>query len=180
MRTSAIQIRNNRGAVLFIGLMLLLILTVLGLSASNVSIMQERMAGNVTDYNVAFQDAEETLREIENRITDLASGGSGGLGSIPTWEDWDLPVHDCSLSSADDWDSWASGRWRTAPTTGNQYMILDLSDYVNEEGLPTASACRPVSEAEMNTAGEYFAIVARGTGPGGAEAIVQSIFFWPQ
>ena len=35
-----------RGAALFVGLMLLLILTLLGLSASNVSIMQERMASN--------------------------------------------------------------------------------------------------------------------------------------
>lgn len=171
---------NQRGATLIVGLLLLLVLTVLGLSSSNVSIMQERMAGNVADRNVAFQEAERTLREIESRVKEFSQGGSGGLGVIPTWEDWDLPVHDCSFSSPADWDAWAQDKWQTAPSTGNPYLILDLSDYINEDGLPAGSACRPVSESEMNTAGEYFAIVAKAEGPGGSEAIAQSIFFWPQ
>jgi hypothetical protein len=59
-------------------------------------------------------------------------------------------------------------------------MILDLSDYV-ESGEVFANACRPVSEVGMQTAGEYFMIVARGESPtGNSEAILQSIFFWPQ
>ncbi|WP_376693787.1 pilus assembly PilX family protein [Wenzhouxiangella sp. EGI_FJ10409] len=176
----SIEFRKQQGVALFVGLMFLLVLTLLGLSASNGSIMQERMAGNVADYNAAFQDAERTLREVESRITEFSQGGSGGLGAIPTWEDWDLPINDCSMSTPSNWESWAGDRWKTAPSTGNEYFILDLSDYVNDEGLPTASACRPVSESEMNTAGEYFVIVAKGSGPAGSEAIVQSIFFWPQ
>jgi len=171
---------KQRGAALFMGLMLLLVLTILGLTSSNVSIMQERMAGNVSDRNVAFHQAERTLREIEDRIKDFAQGGSGGLGTIPTWADWGLPVHDCSFSSPSDWDAWAQDKWRNAPSTGNSYMILDLGNYINAEGLRTGSACRPVSEEGMNTTGQYFAIVAKARAPGGAEAIAQSIFFWPQ
>lgn len=174
------QMPKQRGATLIVGLLLLLVLTLLGLSSSNVSIMQERMAGNVADRNVAFQEAERTLREVESRVQELAQGGSGGLGVIPTWADWSLPVHDCSFSSPANWDTWAQDKWLTAPSTGNPYMILDLSNYINEDGLPAGSACRPVSESEMNTAGEYFAIVAKAEGPGGTEAITQSIFFWPQ
>lgn len=170
-------IATQRGAALFVGLMLLLILTVLGLSTSNVSIMQERMAGNVADSNVAFQEAERTLRSIEQRLTQYVMGGSGGLGYVPpTWEDTGLERNDCTMSGYD----WSSVGWQDAPDTGGQFVVVDLSDYV-DGGMPYGSACRPVSEAGMNTAGEYFLIVARAFSPTGtSESIVQSIFFWPQ
>jgi len=174
---------RQRGAALFVSLMLLLILTVLGLSSSNVSIMQERMASNVTDYNLAFQEAEETLREIEGRVTDIMlNGTSGGLGTIPTASDWGLPPFDCtatspgSVANPGDWDTWAAGRWLTAPDTGNDYFVLEMREYNLAGGLLAASACRPVSEAGADV---YYMIAARGVGPGGAEAVVQSIFFLP-
>jgi len=177
---------RQQGAALLIGLLLLLIMTVLALSSSNVSILQERMAGNVTQLNLAFQEAERTLREIESRVAEIAEGGSGGLGVIPMWGDgstgvgMDLLPFDCSMSAPVSWGWNGTPPWRTAPTTGNPYLILDLSDYV-AGGDVFASACRPVSEVGMTTAGEYFLIVARGQSPDGtAEAIVQSIFFWPQ
>jgi len=173
-----ISYRNQRGVTLFIGLMFLLLLTILGLSSSNVSIMQERMAGNVSDANIAFQEAERTLREIETRLTQFTAGTSGGISPV-TWDAMNLDRHDCSMASPNDW-SWNNPPWQTAPSTGNDYMVVDLSDY-EIAGLPFGSSCRPVSEAGMNTAGEYFLIVARGVGPSGdSEAIVQSIFFWPQ
>lgn len=184
MRMSNSHSTRQAGAALLIGLILLLIMTLLALSSSNVSIMQERMAGNVTESNLAFQEAERTLREIEQRVAALADGGSGGLGVIPMWGDttaqMDLEPFDCSMSDPTSWSWNGTPPWRTAPTTGNDYLVLDLSDYV-QGGSLFASACRPVSEVGMQTAGEYFLIVARGASPSGdAEAIVQSIFFWPQ
>lgn len=186
MRARTFHQARQSGAALLIGLILLLIMTVLGLSASNVSIMQERMAGNVTQNNIAFQRAEETLREIEQRVAERAEGGSGGLGVIPTWgtagAGMDLLDNDCSMSAPTSWDWNNAGTipWRIAPTTLREYLIVDLSDYV-EAGQTFASACRPVSEVGMANAGEYYLIVARGASPAGdSEAIVQSIFYWPQ
>jgi len=177
MSKSMPTIRKQSGATLFVGLMFLLILTILGLSSSNVAIMQERMAGNVADANVAFQEAERTLREIEGRLTQYVSGGSGGLGYVPpTWEETGLSRSDCTMSGFD----WDSPGWRDAPSTDGQYLVVDLSDYM-EDGTPYGSSCRPVSEADMNTAGEYFLVVARAVSPTGtSESVVQSIFFWPQ
>lgn len=184
MPSGTLACQRQRGAALLIGLVLLLIMTVLALSSSNVSLLQERMAGNVTQLNLAFQEAERTLREIETRVADLAIGGSGGLGVIPMWGDagagMDLDPFDCSMSQPVSWSWNGTPPWRTAPTTGNDYLILDLSDYIIGGDL-FASACRPVAEVGMRTAGEYFLIVARGESPSGdAEAIVQSIFFWPR
>ncbi|MGH8250596.1 MAG: pilus assembly PilX family protein [Steroidobacteraceae bacterium] len=60
--------RAQQGAVLVISLILLLVMTVLGLAAMQITRMQERMAGNLRDSNVAFQGAEAGLRDAENRL----------------------------------------------------------------------------------------------------------------
>src|SRR6056297_162098 len=91
---------RQRGVALFVGLIMLLILTLLGLSSSNVSIMQERMAGNVAQYNQSFQIAETVLREVETRIYNgiCLGGGSGGFGVIPTMDSLGVDPNDCTLS----------------------------------------------------------------------------------
>lgn len=176
MKRAIPNIHSQRGVALFVGLMLLLILTVLGLSSSNVTIMQERMAGNVSETNIAFQQAERTLRATEQRLMAYVMGGVDGLDTAPpTWEDTGLDRHDCTMSGF----NWASASWKTDSATGGEYLVVDLSDYV-EGTLTYGSACRPVSEVGLNTAGEYYLIVARASSPSGtSESILQSIFFWP-
>ena len=58
----------QQGAILVISLILLLVMTLLGLAAMQVTRMQERMAGNQRDVNIAFQGAEAGLRDAENRL----------------------------------------------------------------------------------------------------------------
>jgi type IV pilus assembly protein PilX len=59
---------SERGAVLVISLLMLLVMTVLGLTAMQMTRMEERMAGNSRDVNVAFQGAEAGLRDAEERL----------------------------------------------------------------------------------------------------------------
>ncbi len=59
---------RERGAVLVIALLMLLIMTILGVTAMQMSRMEERMAGNSRDINLAFQGAEAGLRNGENRL----------------------------------------------------------------------------------------------------------------
>ena len=56
---------HQTGAVLMISLVILLILTLLGVSGMNTTVLQERMAGNVQEMNTAFQAAEAGLRDGE-------------------------------------------------------------------------------------------------------------------
>lgn len=58
----------QKGAALVTSLMLLLILTVIGITAMQMTRMQERMAGNTRDLNLAFQGAEAALRNGESLI----------------------------------------------------------------------------------------------------------------
>ena len=52
---------RQRGAVLVVSLVLLVVLTLLGVSVMNVTQLEERMAGNSQEMNQAFHSAETGL-----------------------------------------------------------------------------------------------------------------------
>ena len=56
---------RQRGAALVIGLIFLVLLTLIGVAAMQATTLEERMAGNNRDRNVAFQATEVTLRDGE-------------------------------------------------------------------------------------------------------------------
>lgn len=172
---------RERGAALLVSLMILLVITVLALSAANLSVLQERMAGNLRESNEAFNNAEATLREIERRLIDIASGGTGGITVPPRWGAMSLDDNDCTLSSPNGWADWQAAPWQTAPGTGGQYLVIDLDKYVDAAGLPRAVSCQLMNADDPAKAGQNYLIVARATGPTGTgDVILQSIFFWPE
>lgn len=76
----------QRGAVLATALIILVIITLIGVTASQVTSLEERMAGNFRDRNLAFQAAEAALREGEQLLDGLllpSFDGTNGLYSNP-------------------------------------------------------------------------------------------------
>lgn len=53
---------RQKGAVLLVGLVLLVTLTLLGVTYAQSAIMQEKLAGNFKDFSLAFQSAEAGTR----------------------------------------------------------------------------------------------------------------------
>ena len=106
---------NNRGSVLIISLIFLVILTLLGLSTAKTRTMSLKLTGNTQDNNLALQRAESALREAEESMT-----GAPGIPGPP-----DVPP--------------------TAPTRtianfdGNTTGLLQRSDTLPDE-LKTANA----------------------------------------
>lgn len=76
MTRGAFDYRHQRGIVLAVGLIFLLVLTVIGLTSIRTTALDEKMAGNARDRNLAFQAAEAALRDAERR----ASGFPGLTG----------------------------------------------------------------------------------------------------
>ncbi|MFL1455582.1 PilX N-terminal domain-containing pilus assembly protein [Marinobacter sp. GN3S48] len=85
------SIDNQRGAVLIVSLVILLVLTLIGVAGMNSSVMQERMASNAQNSNRTFQGAESSatalteilmsgnlnlLQEAMEAADDLSSTGS--------------------------------------------------------------------------------------------------------
>lgn len=62
--------KKQSGAVLIVALVLLLILTVLGTSGIQDTLIAERMTGNFRDVALAFEAAESSLRTWEGRVGD--------------------------------------------------------------------------------------------------------------
>ena len=64
---------KETGMALFVSLVLLLVLTLLGISAVQTTGLETRMARNDHDALLAFQAAESALREAETRLDTLTS-----------------------------------------------------------------------------------------------------------
>lgn len=59
---------QQAGAVLIISLIMLLLMTIIGISSTQSTGLEEKMAGNVRDKNIAFQAAESALKVAEARL----------------------------------------------------------------------------------------------------------------
>jgi type IV pilus assembly protein PilX len=70
------QLARQEGVSLVVSMIFILILAFLGLAAMRNSTLQERMANNMRDRNIALQAAELALRDAER---DLASYKSDGV-----------------------------------------------------------------------------------------------------
>jgi type IV pilus assembly protein PilX len=69
--------RQQRGVVLYIALIILVLLALIGVVAMRVTNMQERMSANYMRTNQSFQLAEESARSVEAAINAAVTGASG-------------------------------------------------------------------------------------------------------
>ena len=85
---------NQAGAALIVGLILLMVLTILAISAMRTATLDLTMAGNTQFRENAFQLAESgiqaTLRNIETNVIDLAVVPDCPVAPQP-WSAGDLP-----------------------------------------------------------------------------------------
>lgn len=112
------------GAVLVVSLLILLVMTVIGVTGSRSTVLEERMAGNMRDKELSFQAAEAALREGEKWVEPFASAPE--------------PVADCTSPPCDLWtaDSTAIDDlesknltfWQTQGTTFGSAGIQEFSD----------------------------------------------------
>jgi hypothetical protein len=75
--------RQQQGVVLLVSLMLLLILSLLALTAANRSTLQERMAANSQDNNRSFQAAEAGRTASLATIDSVRTAGVGAVITLP-------------------------------------------------------------------------------------------------
>ena len=83
-----IKINQKDGAVLIISLIMLLLLTIIGITAIQITLLEEKMAGNLQEQNIAFQAAESALRAGETDTATIASSDFyiGSMNPI----DWEI------------------------------------------------------------------------------------------
>ncbi len=164
--------RHSSGVALFISLVLLLLLTIIGVSAVQGTSLEARMARNDHDSLLAFQAAESALRDAEDQVEAIVStvnfsdAGTDGLwtvadlGDTPRWEDQDT------------WDT--ANNHIEAPTevlgvaAPPRYIIEHAASVVREENAYQLGD--PYGQSASDRI-EIFRITALGTG-GSAQARV--------
>jgi len=67
-RSKLPTLKNNRGAILIVTLVLLLIIFMLGMSMNNIVSMDKKIIANRIDYQIAFQSAQLALDDAETDI----------------------------------------------------------------------------------------------------------------
>lgn len=116
--------RRQNGAALFIALMILIVLSLLAVSAGQVTALQERMASAYWTDVRTFEAAEAVVRETERRIT----AGAARRENPPGFED------PCAVATdAEDPGRAFSGAWTPTPT-GFQLAYENISRGSNSRG----------------------------------------------
>jgi type IV pilus assembly protein PilX len=78
---------RQRGAALIVSLIILLVITMLGLTAIQNSSLQERMATTMVDRSIAFEAAEAALRDAQDWLDAQATRpATGNTGRPDVWE----------------------------------------------------------------------------------------------
>ncbi|HEU4664177.1 MAG TPA: PilX N-terminal domain-containing pilus assembly protein [Dokdonella sp.] len=75
--------RSQAGAVLFVALVFLILITLLALTATGTSILQEKMTGGMRNRQLGLMGAETTLRGGEAFFTTANFSGSNPLPQCP-------------------------------------------------------------------------------------------------
>jgi type IV pilus assembly protein PilX len=169
---------KQQGAVLIVGLVMLLLMTVVGLAAVRGSGLQEAMAGNMRDRNLSFQAAEAGLRAAEAEL-DPTSAFSGANGHFP-----DLGKTGSTLGMAKTWDksTWesqgqvASIDLSAVVPSGPRYVIERL---VMPIGMVAAGDGSGFDVGSMSAVPEpeYYRISSRSTGGTTDSAtVLQTVF----
>jgi type IV pilus assembly protein PilX len=171
---------HQSGAVLIISLIMLLLLTLIATTGMQTTSLEEKMAGNLRDKDLAFQAAESALKAAEASITPPAAipaftlAGTGGfyLDNIPGTPN-SIPTASAILTD-------------TFWTTPNQVAMSTVTGLGNGIATPVY-IIQQLPNACFNTAGclnpvtnplsQVFKITVRATGGStNAVVILQSIY----
>lgn len=159
MRPNSLRARQ-RGAVLLTTVMLLVLLTVLALTAVSMNRIQTRMAANSADYQVAYHTAEGALNQATNNLlagTYPPSGFTANANGLYVFDPTSAPVWTVA-------NTWSSS---TGALTGFQGGSNASSQYVIEK-LP--AIVKPGQN--MKTPTQVFRVTARAVGKSGHSPVV--------
>ncbi len=154
---------TQRGWVLMIGLVMLVMLTIIAMALMRTTLLEEKMAGAARDLNLSFEAAEIALRGaetfIEAQSDDSTFDATGsGLYTQGTTDDDTEPA---PFKTA--WDDANSKSLSSKPagvTTAPRYMIKKVGESGGEGSLNIGG----YGETDLTEKSVIYRITARGTG----------------
>ena len=151
---------NQRGWVLVVGLVVLVMLTILAMALMKTTRLEEKMAGATREMNLSFQAAETVLRGAETFVENLAdealfNSSAGGLYSEADEEPKNLFATGWIDANSRELDSDLAGI-----NSKPRYMIKKLKKIGSDADLSISG----YGDTDLSTQSTIFRITARGTG----------------
>nr|WP_256489268.1 PilX N-terminal domain-containing pilus assembly protein [Dyella lutea] len=170
--------RHERGVALVVALLLLVVIALVGLAAMRGTIMQQKMAANQYDRQVAFQSAEAALRAAQQRIQnnpgDVARDcRAGGVACTANPFD-DSGVKIITVEAGTGAGQFTkSGQSLAQP----QYIIEDMGSWYDpssDTGFNQTANAAQFGVQGLSSTAEYYRITARSGDPSqtGSRAVV--------
>jgi type IV pilus assembly protein PilX len=166
--------KRQGGVVFVVSLVILLIMTMLAVGSMQNTMLEEKMAGNASDRNLAFQSSESAVREAEVFVEGIVSLGNfdsdagliGRTSAEPSYYDqatWtDSANH---IVASTDFGSYESPRYfvKHFTTVSGTEGSLNMSGYGDNKGTGDVTV---------------FRVTARGTGASAdsAEVMLRSLY----
>lgn len=160
------KIKNQRGSILIVSLMILVVLTMIGVSSMTSSSLQERMAGNFRDRQIAFQAAEMTLAYAEEFARNNINSASifTDTGTDGYYTKYNGPTNLSAFDST--W--WTSTKSRELPTTISQVRTQPrfVIEYRGDVGVTEGTSINVGGYGESTGGGliANFRVTVRATG----------------
>jgi type IV pilus assembly protein PilX len=157
MKRHLLSPKHSRGSSLLVALVFMVIMAMLGIAIANVSILEERMAGNTRDRDLAFQAAEAALKSAEAQLQSAAVRGAAvaydiNRNNTAYWET-------CFTTSVSPCTAANTHTPTTALPTSGSGAIAAQPKFIVESKTPTSPPT------------EIYRVTVRGVG-GTADAVV--------
>lgn len=169
------QFKKESGAALIVCLMLLVLMTLIGVSSITSSSLEEKMAGNIRNKHLSFQAAEAALRAGEGNAAGLNASdfpnNSSGLFNRSNHTDGNYPIWDNATYNAVQ----ANSQYQLVPVPGTSQNAAYIIE--NFSTGPRDANCLLELPVQPGCLLPIFRITARGWGiNSNASSTVQSTF----
>lgn len=171
------SINRQRGAVLIIGLVVLIILTVLGVSTMSSSGLELRMSGNALEKTVSFENAEDVRLTAENMadsIVERMESTNNNARQAAVHVGLNKGFYDRTVGSnptvdtVEFWDD--TGNYMQVGSAGSGYALEYLG--VHALYLDRQNATAGTNDTLMHV----FRITTIGQGADGARTALQAVY----
>ena len=166
--------RSQRGTALVVGLLILLVLTIIGISGMHSTTLEEKMTGNMRDQNDAFQAAETALRGAEDYVQNSLqnTGGFDNTGGLYKKGQAPDPFDDAT------WTGTNSLKYTTTSYSASQppRYFIELRGQITDDKATQIN----ITNYGQSTGGgaiQMFRIVAMSSGKSGNARVVLEEYY---
>lgn len=150
------SVKHQSGAVLFVGLIMVLVLSILVVASTRTTLLQQKMTANLRDKDLSFQAAESALRTAETYLQQtsvknlsVAFDNANGLYQFN------------QERRLEDVDSWSDVN--SKEVDGAYYQIRQKPVYLIEE-LPPIIALGNTLESGKPVNSHYYRVTSKSMG----------------